>query len=463
MAISYFGVGKTNKDFVKNHTRTRKLKQGHLITTDYGSWAYLTEDEFNQLKKKEINEPLANLLKEKGIILTENNINDIIYSYREKLKYLFQGTSLQIVVPTLRCNIRCIYCHSASKPLDSKGYDMDEKTAKKTVDFIFQSPSEAITIEFQGGDPLIRFDIVKYIVKYAKELNKKFKKNLKFSIVTNLILMDDKKFDFLKKENIGICTSLDGCKEVHNKNRQEYDKTILWIKKIMKQHSLNAMLLATKHTLPYHKEIVDGYAGLGLKKIWIKPVNNLGYAQDKWGEVGVNAEEYLKFYRNALDYIVKLNKKNILVENYTLILLRKILTKDCVNFTDLQSPCGAAIGQLAYNYNGNIHTCDEGRRFEIFKIGTVDDRYEDVLSSPGTLGIVKASINDNPVCETCAYKPYCGLCPICSYAETKNIISKLPNRRCEILKGMFDYVFDKLLHDEVYRKVFFTWLKKKIK
>ena len=260
--------------------------------------------------------------------------------------------------------------------------------------------------------------------------------------------------------NIGICTSLDGCKSVHNKNRGDYDKTVYWIKKIREKYTINAMVLVTKHTLPYYKEVVDEYVKLNLPRIWIKPVNNLGFARDSWNEIGISAEEFLSFWKKALHHIIKINKKTLLIENYTRIILRKILTNECVNFTDLQSPCGAAIGQIAYNYDGSIYTCDEGRLYDIFKLGTVDDKYKDLLCSSTTRSIVRASMNDNPVCELCAYKPYCGLCPVCSYADTHNVISKLPNRRCDILRGMFDHIFEKILFDKEYKKVFLTWLSK---
>ncbi|MFW9873762.1 MAG: radical SAM protein, partial [Candidatus Thorarchaeota archaeon] len=221
--MSYFGE---QESYVLNHLRSRKLRDNYLITTDYGSWAYLTDKEYKQLKNNNLGEPLFSLLKEKGIILNKYNAHNVIIDYRKKCLYLFQGTSLHIVVPTLRCNLKCIYCHSVAKSLTAKGYDMDKETAKKTVEFIFQSPSRAITIEFQGGEPLLRFDLVKYIVKYAKQLNKKYKKNLKFSLVTNLTLMNNDILKFLMSHVVGICTSLDGCKLVHNKNRQEYDKTV---------------------------------------------------------------------------------------------------------------------------------------------------------------------------------------------------------------------------------------------
>jgi len=448
MAISYFG---DNNQYVMNHYRSRKINDGYLLTTDYGSWVFLDKKEYDQVSKGDVKGELLETLKEKGLVI--DNVDDIVHDYREKCGFLFQGTSLHIVVPTLRCNHKCVYCHAMSRKKDAKNVDMDEETAKKTVDFILQSPSTAITIEFQGGEPLLRFDLIKYIVKYANEQN--VTKDLQYSVVTNLTLMTEEMLEFFQREGIGICTSLDGHAAVHNKNRQDHDKTVHWIKRIKDKYRVNAMLLATKHTLPHHKEIVDEYIKMGLPRIWIKPLNKLGYAKDNWDKIGITSEEYLEFWKKALEYIIK--KKSI-KEHYTTIILRKILTKDSVNFTDLQSPCGAAIGQLAYSYDGNIYTCDEGRLYDVFKLGTVDNKYKEIIGSGSTCAIVRASINDNPVCETCAYKPICGLCPVCSYAETGNVISKLPDRRCRILIGMFDHIFDKLINDVEYRNVFMSWI-----
>jgi sulfatase maturation enzyme AslB (radical SAM superfamily) len=48
---------------------------------------------------------------------------------------------------------------------------MDTATAKSVVDFIFQSPSPVITLEFTGGEPLLNYPIVKYMIEYAEKLN----------------------------------------------------------------------------------------------------------------------------------------------------------------------------------------------------------------------------------------------------------------------------------------------------
>ncbi len=65
-----------------------------------------------------------------------------------------------MIVPTLRCNAKCIYCQVSSKSAEALKYDMNEATAKRIVDLIFLSPSPGIKIEFQGGEPLLNFKLV---------------------------------------------------------------------------------------------------------------------------------------------------------------------------------------------------------------------------------------------------------------------------------------------------------------
>lgn len=448
------------KEYILNHYRQKKINKGYLLTTDHGSWIFLDKKKYNNLKKHNLDSELFSSLKNKGFLVTEDNASQIIKDYRKKCAFIFQGTSLHIVIPTLRCNQKCIYCHANSKPLDAKNCDMNEDTAKKTVDLIFQSPSHAITIEFQGGESLLRFDLIKFIINYAKKKNKKHKKDLRFRLVTNLTLMADDILKFLIEERIGICTSLDGHKLVHNKNRGEYAKVVKWIKKIKKVYTLNAMMLVTKNSLPYYKEIIDEYERLGFDRIWIKPANKLGFAVQNEREAMCTAKEFLDFWKKSLEYLLKKNKKIVFKENFSIIMLKKILEKKDINFVDLQNPCGAAINQLTYDYDGNVYTCDEGRQYGIFKLGTVDNTYTELLTSQDTFGIVMASITDSLICDNCVYKPYCGVCPVCSYAETKNVITKFPNRRCDMLKGMFNYIFEKLITDNEYKKMFLNWLKK---
>ena len=123
------------------------------------------------------------------------------------------------------------------------------------------------------------------------------------------------------------------------------------------------------------------------------------------------------------------------------------------------------IGQMAYNYNGDIYTCDEARMIgeDIFMLGNVrKDNYKDILSSNQTCGIIASSVNDTQICDSCVFKPYCGICPVCNYAEQGSIIGKIPEtNRCKIYRAQFEYIFDKTMNDKEARAIFLKWLKKK--
>ena len=280
--------------------------------------------------------------------------------------------------------------------------------------------------------------------------------------------MDDEKLRYLIKNKVGLCTSLDGPEYVHDKirkstkNKGSYKQVINWINKIKKDYNypLGALMVTTKYSLPYPKEIVDEYIKHGFEKIQIKHISNLGYAQKAWKDLSYTPEDYLVFWKKAMNYMVELNIKGTKIkEPITTYILKKILTNEPNFFVDLQSPCGAAISQLAYDHKGNIFTCDEGRQFDLFNIGNVKkDTYKKVLTSNETASIIASSTNDCFLCDACIYKPYCGLCPVCCYAETGTLIPKLAtNNRCKILKGMFDYIFENLIFSEKHRKVFTEW------
>ena len=142
-------------------------------------------------------------------------------------------------------------------------------------------------------------------------------------------------------------------------------------------------------------------------------------------------------------------------------MLTKILTDKDPGFLDLRSPCGAAIGQLVYNYDGKVYTCDEGRmvKDDTFMLGDVNkDDYKKIISNPKVKTMVMASTLDNLSCDYCVYKPYCGVCPVLSYALYGNLFPQIINTdQCKIHKEMFDYLFRKLQNERI-KEVFHKWL-----
>ena len=469
MAVSYFGVD-FKGGYELNNFRSHDLGNGNiLLVNDYGSWVVLDKGEYELVKSnKDIPSSMFELLKQTGIILTDDNIKNVVEDYRKKLSFLFQGPSLHIIVLTSRCNQNCVYCYACPDKVSKRKKDMNEETAKKVIDFIFQTPSPIVKIEFQGGEPLLNFNTLKFIVEYSKERNKEYNKRLEFAVSTNLTLMSEEILDYLIKNEVSITTSLDGPEIVNNKNRHypdgtsSYDKVTEWIKIIKNRYKIDALLVTTKYSLLHWKEIIDEYLRLGLGIIWVQPLRKIGNALKNWDSIGYDAKEFLDFWKKSVEYILELNKEGKEIKEIsTTIILKKILKKSALNFCDLQSPCGAIVSQLSYGPNGGIYVCDEARQNPLFRLGNVKKNgYEEVMISEKSQNFIKSSINDSLLCDSCVWKPYCGVCPVCNYSEQGNIIPKLPlSYKCRINKEMFDYVFKKFLFDEEAKHVFLEWIK----
>lgn len=441
-----------------------------LVTTTHGGWAILTDEEFTLLRigNVESNIKLYNLLSQEGIIYSEDSVPRIIRQCKNKYKQVFDTTTLHILTPTLRCNQKCIYCYSSAKSTLSKEYDMTEDTAKAVIDFIFQCPSKNITIEFQGGEPLMNFPIIKYIVTYIREFKKESDKNVNFRIVTNLTLMDEEKLTWLVENKIELNSSFDGPREIHNKNRiyegskGTYDEVIDQLRLLQsKGINVGIMPTITKHSLPYWKEIIDEYVRLGVNRFWARRLNVGGFAADKWKEVGYSAEEYLAFWKKSLNYIFKLNEEGIKISEGSIeIILRNIIfSKKYNGFVCLASPCGCAWSQVAYNYKGDIYTCDEARSFELFKLGNVkENNYKDLYSSWKVLDIVDLTTGLSFDCSNCIYNAFCGPCLIDEYGERGNIIKKTGSFNCKVKKGMMDHIFKEIIPDEKKFNLVKKWI-----
>ena len=64
-----------------------------------------------------------------------------------------------------------------------------------------------------------------------------------------------------------------------------------------------------------------------------------------------------------------------------------------------------------------------------------------------------------PCCEQCVYSPYCGVCPVCNYAQNKKLFTDTPNSyKCKIYKGILDILFRKIAgNDSAINEVFRKW------
>ena len=460
----------------KNFFNYREMGQKVLLTNDLGRYVFLSKEEFYRFLRDQLDpqEEITQRLMDEFFLYDGNEYEFVERAgeaFRMYRRNLFQGAALHIFVLTKQCNQQCVYCQ-ASTELE-RHTQMSGETAAKAVDIALQTTAQYVTFEFQGGEPLMNFDTLQFIVEYAEEQNQSCGKNLEFSVVTNLMLLDEEKLEFLTKHGVLICTSLDGDEILHNKNRPYFQQNTFEIlkKKIQmiqdKGASVSAIQTTTRDSLPRYREMVDQYLAFGLNQITIRPLTQLGYAAKNWDKIGYTVNEFLNFYRRSLDYIIERNQQGtFILEGHARMFLSKIFCRDAGNYMELRSPCGGAIGQLAYYYNGKVYSCDEARMLaemgdDSFCLGNVEqDTYESIVSNPVCKTIAKSSCLEGLAdCDGCVYQPYCGTCPVISYARYQTVYpSMLQEYRCRIYKGIQDILFEKLeQQDEEVVEIFRRW------
>ena len=138
--------------------------------------------------------------------------------YRTKRSFLAGFTRLHIFVVSLRCEHSCHYCQVSRVSPDKGRYDMTIETANRSLDLVFRSPAPEISIEFQGGEPLLNFDLIRHVVEEAERRIVVEPRQVQFVITTNLALVTGEILEFCRQHKILISTSLDGPASIHNTN-----------------------------------------------------------------------------------------------------------------------------------------------------------------------------------------------------------------------------------------------------
>lgn len=464
-----------------NYFNFRDFGQYVLITNDFGQYAFLTQDNFKRLVKGElsVDNECYEELSEK-LFLVGNNKDIYVnraYEYaRLGKKYLFTGTTLFIFVVTTWCNANCVYCQA--KDNDSKVGYMLVETALKAVDIALSSTADNITIEFQGGEPLGNFEVISSVVLYAKEKAIKLNKQVEFSLVSNLSLINDNIISFIKEHNIALSTSIDGDKQLHNCNRPlrngngSFDYVANGLLKAKEAGiCVGAIQTTTRNSLTQAQSIIDTYLKYNMDMIFIRPLTPLGMASLQWKDIGYLPEEFLRFYQECIDYLLYINKTGkYIAEGHASILLSKILFGEGLNYMELRSPCGATIGQMAFYCDGKVYTCDEARMLaemgnDMFLLGTVDDTYNKLVDTPVCKAACASSLLECiPECCDCVYQPYCGQCPVVNLALGGDIFPReARSYRCQIYQGILDILFSILYkNDPQDLQILRSWVRKEL-
>ncbi len=445
--------------------------RGVLLVNDQSYWVFLTFEEYKKFMLGSIDNELFDKLEKNFMVITEDNEDKLVEAQKKLYWHIGSGTSLHIINVTSRCNMNCDYCYANRVAPTLKNFDMTKETAEKVVNFIFQSPADYLMIEFIGGEPLMNFDIIKFVVEKALDKAKETGKHVGFSMTTNATNFDEEKAEFFYKIKLAPCFSIDGPEWLHNKHRVyfggrrgTYKDVVKWIKYFKEKYPLlpiTGISTITRDSLPYYKEIIDEYVKLDLPRFPIRPTTQVKAAGVNWKNLGYSVDEFITFWENALNYLLELNeKKGIrIIDTNTMVYAFYILAHQNIGMTDMEVPCGAIYGQMVYNFNGDIYPCDESRSYGVFKLGSVyKNSFKDIVSSKKAALLFNAATNLSSIADAKPY-PFVNYCFVNTYATQGTIVPKLSEDNIyNIHYKMVDRLFERILFEKGFKERFVDWL-----
>jgi uncharacterized protein len=157
-------------------------------------------------------------------------------------------------------------------------------------------------IAFFGGEPLIRYDLIKYFIEtYGKD-----ERIVRIIFPTNGLLMDQEKFDYLKSHDVGFTLSFDGLWNKTNRPLQtggdsftEYMKRI----QFFKQFGRSRCMVSNDNV----STLVDNYRFFIEGLQW--PFMDFAFIKEGWTPEGV--ETFNKTCPQLVDKIVEYWKSGI--------------------------------------------------------------------------------------------------------------------------------------------------------
>ncbi|HSK67949.1 MAG TPA: thioether cross-link-forming SCIFF peptide maturase, partial [Candidatus Limnocylindria bacterium] len=179
------------------------------------------------------------------------------------------------------CNLACDYCFAGKGDYGTGAALMSEETGRAALDFLVarSGTRRHLEVDFFGGEPLLNWDVVKRLVAYGRELEKRHGKAFRFTLTTNGVLLDDEVTDFCNREMHNVVLSLDGREAVHDRFRRDragrgsYARVVPNFQKFVRARGERGYYVRgtyTRHNLDFSRDVLH-MADLGFTQLSMEP------------------------------------------------------------------------------------------------------------------------------------------------------------------------------------------------
>ena len=391
--------------------------------------------------------------------LVQNGIDEYNFiesNYKNREQHLSTGyliRALQLIV-TNKCNFNCKYCF-VDNMYNSKerseiqhspsNMQMSMQVAKKSIDNLLtilkKNKTKFLNIEFFGGEPLMNWPIIEFVLKTFKNGNPNEVKIL-YSITTNGSLITEKMARLFKKFGVTVTVSFDAPSKIEKsiiknvKGGELVKKNLEILKKEKNWVTFNSVI---------SKETIHDFDG-------IKLVDAAKYYNIAM--IGLILDLDLEFYKNETNRSKVIEElwltyqygksQGIPIVGYWHQIFNQIIRKQSINLVSGYKTCPATGCKLSIEPEGHVFICKCCSDY----IGKIDN-FKDILNSSVYKNYTMRAYRNAPECQGCEIEGFCsGVC-MGSLEKKYHKIDVIEKSSCEIFKGITKKLIENATEKEV--------------
>ncbi|MDX5621948.1 thioether cross-link-forming SCIFF peptide maturase [Clostridioides difficile] len=365
----------------------------------------ILKSKYQEEKINEAYEEILNLEKE-GLLYTEDT-----YQYHPSFVHREPVVKALCLNVAHDCNLKCKYCFAAQGDFGGEKELMSFEVGKAAIDYLIANSGSRknLEIDFFGGEPLMNFEVVKQLVDYGRSVEKDYNKNIRFTITTNGVLLNDEIIDYINENMHNVVLSLDGRKEVNDNMRPtlndkgSYDITLPRFKKLVEKRAKDKYYYIrgtfTRDNLDFSKDVMH-FADLGFKLTSVEPV-----VGDESNPYALREEDLPKIFEEYEKFAVEYADRQLQGDGFKFFHFMIDLNQGpCV--IKRITGCGAGNEYLSVTPNGDIYPCHQFVGNEEFKMANIFDE-EIVLPENLKNMFREAHVYTKEECKQCWNKFYC--------------------------------------------------------
>ena len=405
---------------------TYDLIQAHDTGVSYEGIEAMLKEKYPEVPRKEVAEAYHEILQlmDEEMLFTDDPYEEAVVDF-SKRPVVVKALCLHIAHD---CNLACKYCFAEEGTYHGQKKElMSYEVGTKALDFLVENSGNRrnLEVDFFGGEPLLNFEVVKGIVAYGRELEKKYKKKFRFTLTTNGVLISDDVIEFCNKEMDNVVLSIDGRQEVHNRMRPfqsgfpSYGLILPKIKKFAnsrKQQKYYVRGTFTHHNLDFSEDVLH-LAEEGFKQISIEPV-----VADPRDDYALQDEDLPKLFEEYDRLVREMVKRHGTDEEFNFFHFMIDLEGGPCVYKRL-SGCGAGTEYLAVTPTGELYPCHQFVGNEKFLMGNIFDGISEDAGASIQTDFKKCNVYAKDSCRDCFARFYCsGGCAANAYNFNKDIL-----------------------------------------